>query len=97
MISAKHDQMYYRGLIIIWMCDMATITKHCGIRIVTMAEGDTIAGLCKPGDIILEEDEAGWWTRFIDEAGQVDSYDAAFDSYNKALWTAKAAAEFQAE
>jgi len=27
----------------------------------------------------------------------VDSYDAPFASYNKALWTAKAAAEFSGE
>lgn len=76
---------------------MATCIKHCGINIVTLASGDSITTVAAPGDIVLEQDGAGWWTRFVDEDGQVESYDAAFDSYNKALWTAKAAAEFQAE
>ena len=76
---------------------MATILKHVGVRIVTLQPGDILAAVCKPGDIVLEEDAAGWWTRFVAEDGSVDSYDAAFPNYNKALWTAKAAAEFQAE
>ena len=76
---------------------MATILKHCGVRIVTLEAGDTLAAVCLPGDIVLEQDHEGWWTRFVDEDGGVDSYDAAFESQKKALWTAKAAAEFQAE
>jgi hypothetical protein len=76
---------------------MATILNHVGVRIVTLQAGDVLADLCLPGDIVLEEDAAGWWTRFIGDEGEVDSYDAAFPTYNKALWTAKAAAEFQAE
>lgn len=76
---------------------MATIIKHHGVNIVTLSDGDTVAAICGPGDIVLEQDGAGWWTRFVDEDGEVESYDAPFESYNKALWTAKAAAEFQAE
>lgn len=76
---------------------MATIIKHCGVRIVTLGEGDALAALSLPGDIVLEQDEAGWWTRFVDDEGAVESYDTAFPTYQKALWTAKAAAEFQAE
>lgn len=76
---------------------MATIIRHRSIRIVTLAPGDSIAGVCKPGDIVLENDQAGWWTRFVSDEGEIDSYDIAFESYDKALWTAKAAAEFQAE
>ena len=76
---------------------MATISRHRGVRILTLEAGDDLAALRAPGDIVLEKDGAGWWTRFVDEEGKVESYDAAFESYNKALWTAKAAAEFQAE
>lgn len=76
---------------------MATTIRHCGINIVTLQQGDRLDALCAPGDIVLEQDGTGWWTRFIDEDGSVESYDAPFESYNKALWTAKAAAEFQAE
>jgi len=42
-------------------------------------------------------DASGWWTDFVGENGEVDRYDAPFDSYNKALWAAKAAAEFAGE
>ena len=76
---------------------MARVITHHGVKIVTLEAGDVLQSCCGPGDIVLEEDAAGWWTRFVDEAGTVESYDAAFGSYNKALWTAKAAAEFQAE
>ena len=76
---------------------MATTIRHHGINIVTLREGDEIATLCAPGDIVLEQDGAGWWTRFVDDDGNVESYDAPFENYSKALWTAKAAAEFQAE
>lgn len=76
---------------------MATTIRHHGINIVTLQPGDDLLATCGPGDIVLEQDREGWWTRFIDHDGHVDSYDAAFENYNKALWTAKAAAEFQAE
>lgn len=76
---------------------MPTILEHAGVRIVTLLAGDVIADACVPGDIVLEESAEGWWTRFVGDDGEIDSYDAAFPSYQKALWTAKAAAEFQAE
>lgn len=76
---------------------MATTIRHHGVNIVTLQAGDSLAASCVAGDIVLEQDASGWWTRFVDEVGAVESYDAPFESYNKALWTAKAAAEFQAE
>ena len=76
---------------------MAKIINHRGIRIVTLEPDETIVDHCAEGDIALVEEEDGWWTHFVGSDGQTDSYDAAFDSYNKALWTAKAAAEFSAE
>ena len=76
---------------------MAIKIRHRGVNIVTLEAGDDIAALCSPGDIALEQDGGGWWTRFVDDDGNIESYDAPFENYNKALWTAKAAAEFQAE
>ena len=76
---------------------MATIIRHCGVRIVTLDGGDVLITVVEPGDIVLEQDACGWWTRFVDDAGAIENYDAAFPTYQKALWTAKAAAEFQAE
>jgi hypothetical protein len=76
---------------------MATIIKHRKINIVTLEPGETIAEQCGPGDIALVQDADGWWTHFIGKDGAIDSYDAPFATYNKALWTAKAAAEFEAE
>lgn len=76
---------------------MAKVINHRGIRIVTLDSNETVAEHCEEGDIALIEDEEGWWTHFVGANGETDSYDSAFDSYNKALWTAKAAAEFSAE
>lgn len=76
---------------------MSTVIHHRGIRIVTLGADETIAAHCREGDIALVEDEDGWWAHFVGAGGETESYDAAFDSYNKALWTAKAAAEFSAE
>jgi hypothetical protein len=76
---------------------MSTVILHRGVRIVTLSEGETLAEHCKDGDIALIRDDAGWWTHFVGADGETDSYDAAFDTYDKALWTAKAAAEFAAE
>lgn len=63
----------------------------------TLAAGEAIADHCRAGDIVLVQDDADWWTHFVGEDGAVDSYDQPFPSYNKALWTAKAAAEFSGE
>lgn len=76
---------------------MAKVIKHRGVRIVTLEQDDILADCCKEGDIALVEDAEGWWTHFVGPGGETDSYDTAFESYNKALWTAKAAAEFAAE
>jgi len=75
---------------------MPTVITHRRINIVTLGPGETIAAHCHAGDIALVQDNDGWWTQFVGEDGQVDGYDEPFDSYNKALWTAKAAAEFSA-
>ncbi|HYD95888.1 MAG TPA: hypothetical protein VEC01_11225 [Noviherbaspirillum sp.] len=76
---------------------MCTVILHRGIRIVTLSGDETVSEHCSDGDIVLVQDKHGWWTRFVGPDGHTDSYDTAFDSYDKALWTAKAAAEFSAE
>lgn len=76
---------------------MPTVIKHRGINIVTLQPDEVLSEHCSAGDIAIVQDETGWWTKFIDENGEIESYDTAFESYNKALWTAKAAAEFAAE
>lgn len=76
---------------------MPTIIKHRKIRIVTLKPGETVPEQCRAGDIAIVQDGAGWWTDFVGEGGAVERYDAPFDSYDKALWAAKAAAEFSAE
>jgi hypothetical protein len=76
---------------------MPTIIQHRSINIITLHPGETVAEQCRPGDIALVPDGDQWWTDFVGENGQVDRYDAPFDSYNQALWTAKAAAEFSAD
>ncbi|HJV86270.1 MAG TPA: hypothetical protein VJ698_12425 [Noviherbaspirillum sp.] len=76
---------------------MPTVISHRRINIVTLEHGESIAEHCRDGDIAIVRGEAGWWTHFVGENGTYESYDAPFDSYNKALWAAKAAAEFSAE
>jgi hypothetical protein len=73
---------------------MPTIIKHRKVRIVVLDQGETLAAVCREGDIAIVADAAGWWTHFVGAGGQVDSYDEAYPSYNEALWSAKAAAEF---
>ncbi|MBK4737217.1 hypothetical protein [Noviherbaspirillum pedocola] len=75
---------------------MASVITHHSVRIVTLEPGDTVATQGLPGDIILEDIGRGWITHFIDEDGTVESYEDPFDTYNKALGSAKAAAEYQA-
>lgn len=76
---------------------MPTIIKHRNTNIVTLLPGEVVADCCRPGDIALVPDGDGWWTEFIGEAGEVERYDAPFDAYQKALWAAKAAAEFDSD
>jgi hypothetical protein len=73
---------------------MSNTIRHRNVNIVTLEPGETVASHCQPGDIALSPEDAGWNVHFVGEKGEVDSYDAPFESYNKALWTAKAAAEF---
>lgn len=75
---------------------MPGLIKHRGMRIVTLEAGDTVAVHARPGDIMIEQRDDGWHLHFIADDGAVDSYEDPFDSHIKALWSAKAAAEFQA-
>jgi len=91
------------GSLVKWCCHnfkrrrMPTFTTHRNTRIVTLEQDETIQQQCRAGDIAIVRDTSGWWTDFVGENGEVDRYDAPFDSYNKALWAAKAAAEFAGE
>ena len=77
--------------------EMPKTIVHRGIRIVTLAEGETILAHCRADDIVLMGGEAGWWVYFVGDDGEISGYEAPFENYDKALWTAKAAAEFAAE
>lgn len=73
---------------------MPTIVCHRRVNIVTLEPDEAIAEHCRPGDIALVRAADGWWTHFVGENGETDTYDQPFNSYNEALWSAKAAAEF---
>lgn len=73
---------------------MPNTIVHRRINIITLAPGESIVAHCAPDDIALLQDDSGWWVHFVAEDGSSDTYDAAFASYNEALWAAKAAAEF---
>lgn len=73
---------------------MPKIIKHRGVNIVVLEDGEEIATHCGPGDIAIVTDAAGWWLKFVGEDGHVDCYGEPYPSYNEALWSAKAAAEF---
>jgi len=76
---------------------MPLIIQHRRVNIVTVYRNESIPEHCRPGDIALKQEEDGWWVHFIGENGEIDSYDAPFENYDKAMWTAKAAAEFSTE
>ena len=75
---------------------MTGLIKHRGVRIVTLESGDAMAEHARPGDIVIEQRNDGWFLHFISEDGSAESYEDPFDSHMKALWSAKAAAEYQA-
>jgi hypothetical protein len=83
-------------LIVDHRSSMPGLIKHRGVRIVTLEPGDTVTGHARPGDIMIEQKADGWYVHFIADDGSVDSYEDPFDSHTTALWSAKAAAEFQA-
>ena len=73
---------------------MPTVVPHRNVKIVVLDAGEQLALHCHPGDIAISHAPDGWWTSFVGPAGEVDSYDQPYASYNEALWAAKAAAEF---
>jgi hypothetical protein len=73
---------------------MPTSITHRRVKIVTLAPDESIASHCQQDDIALLQDGQKWWVHFVGENGSSETYDAPFESYEQALWTAKAAAEF---
>ena len=73
---------------------MVNVIKHRKVKIVVLEQGEQIAAHCREGDIAILSDDAGWWIKFVGADGHLDCYGAPYPSYNEALWSAKAAAEF---
>lgn len=73
---------------------MATVVKHRGVNIIMPGAGEPLLEVCRAGDIAIIEDGGGWWIKFIGDNGVIDCYGQPYPSYNEALWTAKAAAEY---
>lgn len=70
---------------------------HRGITISTLTASEPVETHCAPGHTAIRVQADGWWLYFVDLDGSVSGYDSPFSSHNEALWTAKAAAEFNAE
>nr|WP_315261234.1 hypothetical protein [uncultured Duganella sp.] len=73
---------------------MVNVIKHRKVNIVVLAQDEQIAAHCGEGDIAILSDKEGWWIKFVGADGQIDCYGDPYPSYNEALWSAKAAAEF---
>jgi hypothetical protein len=73
---------------------MVTKVRHRGVNIVVLEQDEQLLEVCRAGDIGIVQDGDGWWIKFIGENGEVDCYGQPYPSYNEALWTAKAAAEY---
>lgn len=67
---------------------------HRRVGIVTLEPGERIADHCEPEEIALVPGAEGWWVHFVADDGTSETYDEAFESHDKAMWAAKAAAEF---
>lgn len=76
---------------------MATQTTHHGIRIFTLAPGESVLDHCGRNDIAIAEEDDGWWIWFVGEDGEVEGYDEPFGSLRQATGSARAAAEILAE
>lgn len=73
---------------------MANRIKHRKVNIIVLEQGEDIAAHCGEGDIAILSNDEGWWIKFVGAGGHVDCYGEPYPSYNEALWSAKAAAEF---
>ncbi len=73
---------------------MVMVVRHRKVNIVVLEDDEQLTEHCKAGDIAILNDQEGWWIKFVGEGGQVDCYGEPFASYNEALWSSKAAAEF---
>ena len=73
---------------------MATVLRHRKVNIVVLEQSEPIAGNCRDGDIAIVVYSEGWWIKFVGADGHIDCYGDPYPSYNEALWSAKAAAEF---
>jgi hypothetical protein len=73
---------------------MAIVVRHRKVNIVVLEADEPIHAHCTAGDIAIVAAADDWWTHFIGSDGAIDSYDRPYQSYNEALWAAKAAAEF---
>lgn len=76
---------------------MPTVIQHRRVRIVTLLSHESTSDHCRSGDIAILQDDAGWWLQFVGDDGEIEGYDAPYESHTKALWSAKAAAEFSSE
>jgi hypothetical protein len=73
---------------------MVTVVRHRKVNIVVLERSEQVTGHCRRGDIAIVADSDGWWVKFVGEGDQVECYGDPYPSYNEALWSAKAAAEF---
>ena len=73
---------------------MVNVIKHRKVKIVVLEQEQEIAAHCGDGDIAIFSNGEGWWIKFVGADGHIDCYGDPYPSYNEALWSAKAAAEF---
>lgn len=73
---------------------MTTVIVHRRVNIVVLEAHESIHAHCAPGDIAIVAAADGWWNSFVGRDGAIDGYDRPYNSYNEALWAAKAAAEY---
>ena len=72
---------------------MPTFIQHNNINIITLYSNDEIAEHCQPGDLVLKQEGDHWMTYEVRANGQVAAAGFPCESYDKALETAKSAAE----
>ncbi|RZI44271.1 hypothetical protein EGT07_02270 [Herbaspirillum sp. HC18] len=75
---------------------MPIFLLHRNVNIVTLYRDDDLAEHCRPGDVVLKQEDEHWIAYDVMQDGRIEAAGFPCESYDKALETAKAAIDSRA-